>query len=92
MGIYSDGQVYGVSLSFHDTIVFEEMYATKLTIIQVQKIKDFYNTLTNEQKDSVIIRFYTLCTSTCELSQRGQDMYWWPANKDILEKLFATVV
>ena len=64
----------------------------KLTYAQVQDIKEFYNTLNVDKKNMVVIRFYMSCVSTYEPSQPGQGMCWWPANKDELEKLFASAV
>lgn len=92
MGVYSDGYVYGVSFILNNTDVFTETSDTKLILVQLQRLKEFYNTLTADEKDRVIIRFYMSCTSTYESSQQAQGMYWWPANKNELEKLFAMPV
>ena len=92
MGIYSDGYIYGVSLSLHGSTIFEKTYDTKLTYAQVQDVREFYDTLNADKKDMVLIRFYMSCVSTHEPSQIGHGMCWWPANKDELEKLFFTVV
>jgi hypothetical protein len=92
MGVYSDRYVYGVSFILNNTDVFTETSDTKLILVQLQRVKEFYNTLTADEKDRVIIRFYMLCTSTYESSQQAQCMYWWPANKNELKKLFAMPV
>ncbi len=95
MGIYSDGYVYGVSLSLHGTTIFEKTYDAKLTYAQVQNVKGFYETLNADEKDKVVIRFYMSCLSTYEPSQPSQGMCWWPTNKDEHDehdKLFATAV
>ena len=92
MGIYSDGHVYGVSLSLHGTTIFEKTYDTKLTYAQVQNVKDFYETLNADEKDKIVIRFYMSCVSTYEPFQTGQGMCWWPTYKAELEQLFATAV
>jgi hypothetical protein len=92
MGIYSDGYVYGVSLSLDGTTIFEKTNDTKLTFAQVQNVKGFYETLNVDEKHKIVIRFYMSCVSTYEPSQPGQTMCWWPANKDMLEQLIAAVV
>ena len=92
MGIYSNGYVYGVSFILDDTDVFTETSDTKLTLVQIHRVKAFYTTLTADEKDRIVIRFYTSCTSTYDPSQHSQGMYWWPTNKVELEKLFAMPV
>lgn len=90
MGIYSDGNVYGVCWNIYnesgDFITrFEKIYLTKMTIENIQEIKQSYDILTDNEKNSIIIRFYTNCTDTYG---SGTYMSWFPGNKDSLEELF----
>ena len=91
MGIYSDGNVYGVCFSLNEDIILEKKYEEIITPIQIQEIKEFYNKLTIEEKNIVIIRFYTACSSTYEL-ESSKFMTWFPSDKNLLEKLFNTVL
>ena len=84
MGIYSDGNVYGVRLVLNNDIVFEETYDHIMRLSELEKVKDVYEPLTAEEKTAMNIWFYTLCSSTL-----GTDSItcWFPGNKVLLEKL-----
>jgi len=45
MGIYSDGNVYGISLVLNDIVLFQEKYQESLTGYQVEPVKECYNTV-----------------------------------------------
>lgn len=66
MGIYSDGQIYGVLLAINEDILYDKKYEEKINIYQLQELKEIYNKINDEDKETLIIRFYTLITSTYE--------------------------
>lgn len=85
MGIYSDGNVYGLRLVLNDDILFEERYDHKMTMIELQNVKKCYEMMTLEEKNAINICFYTLCSTT--YTTANSIMCWFPANKVLLEKL-----
>jgi len=84
MGIYSDGNVYGVRLVLYDSILFEQTYNHIMTYSELEKLKQIYENLTTEEKEAISIWFYTLCSTTLGAHSI---MCWFPGNKVLLEKL-----
>lgn len=92
MGIYNDGNIYGVSWILRndedkeEDEKYEKKQDTKLTKENIAEIKAEYDKLTESEKNRiVIIRFYTCCSDTY-----GPDSYmcWWTGNKERLNELF----
>jgi hypothetical protein len=53
MGIYSDGNIYGISIKVEDLTVYEKIYDEPATSFQIQEAKDFYKSI--GQKGYVLI-------------------------------------
>ena len=92
MGIYSDGNIYGISISMQVgtnlTEIFNKSNSYVMTSEQIQEATAIYDKLTEGEKSSLKIRFYTSCSSTYELASTPF-MSWFPADLASLEKLFA---
>lgn len=92
MGIYSDGNIYGIAISLQVdsffTELFNKTYPTAMTCDQIQEAKAIYDKLTEGEKDSLNIRFYTSCSSTYDLAS-APFMSWFPGDLTSLEKLFS---
>ena len=88
MGIYSNGDVYGVSLFLNNTIIFERKYDEKLLSNQILEIKEFYEKLSFEDKNKLLISFYTSCSSSYNVTETESFMSWLPGNEKILQELF----
>ena len=92
MGIYSDGNIYGISISLqigsYFSELFNKIYPTVMTCEQIQEAKDIYDKLTESEKSTLNIRFYTNCSSTYDLVS-APFMSWFPGDLVSLEKLFS---
>ena len=60
MGIYSSGKISGVKLTLNNSIIFEYTSSS----MNIKKLKDVYENLTNEDKDQLVIDFYSVSSST----------------------------
>ena len=89
MGIYFDGGVYGVSFILDEDILFEEKYAAQIAPPQIRKVKECYDKLSAQQKNRLIIHFYTLCSSTYSSSKSEPFMSWMLGSKEGLEQLLS---
>jgi hypothetical protein len=88
MGIYSDGAVYGVSLSIGTRSIIERTYEQKMTGPQIQEIKHIYDTLSIEDKHNITVRFYTSAVATYTHENMSSFMTWFPGTRSTLETLF----
>ena len=88
MGIYSNGDVYGISFFLNNTIIFERKYDEKLLLNQILEIKEFYEKLSFENKNELLISFYTSCSSTYSITETESFMSWMPGDTKLLQKLF----
>jgi hypothetical protein len=96
MGIYSDGNVYGVRLRQYqmspveepDILLhtFERIYPSKMTVQHIEEIKEQYDLL-NRDDTRIIVSFYTSCTDTYDDTGESY-MCWWPGDTDRLKELF----
>ena len=92
MGIYNDGNVYGVGWRLYDGETelvrhFEKTYPEKMTLEQIQEVKEQYDLLTYIEQNNITIRFFTSCSSTYDAGSPPY-MSWWPGDKLQLTKLF----
>ena len=87
MGIYSNGDIYGISLSLNENILFEKKYNHKINSIQIEEVKEIYDKLLLEEKDKLIIQFYVSCVTTYNILDTEPFMSWIPRTKDSLEKM-----
>ena len=91
MGIYSDGNIYGITLSLQVgtffTELFNKIYPNAMNVEQIQEAKAIYDNLTESEKRSLNVRFYTNCSSTYDLTS-APFMSWFPGDLISLEKLF----
>ena len=88
MGIYSDGNVYGISLVLNHNVLFEEKYEEPVRPDQLDYAKDCYSKLNEEEKDVLTIHFYTKCSTTYSLRNTEEFFAWFPATKQMLVKMF----
>jgi len=91
MGIYSDGNIYGVSFYKNEVNLYEKSYNHIITLLEIQDVKEYYDTLTSEEKDALTILFYKSCSSTYLASKENSFMAWFPGRKATLETLFGAV-
>ena len=90
MGIYSDGNIYGIMFSLNDNVLFERRHEEKLNRQHIQEVKDYYGSLSDEVKNKMIILFYTYCSSSYDMIETSKFMSWFPGNKETLEKLISS--
>lgn len=96
MGIYTDGNVYGVKWEIIDTndeivSMFEKIHPQKLNMEQIQEIKTFYDQPIQVGCRRGRIHFYTRYDSTYEVGLSNMDtscMGWWSGTQVSLEELF----
>ncbi len=102
MGIYSDGNVYGVRLQQYqmspveepDILIhtFERIYPSKMTVQHIEEIKEQYDLLIdsalNRDDTRIVVSFYTSCTDTYDADNQGSYMCWWPGDTGQLKELF----
>ena len=95
MGIYTDGNVYGVQIVTYDEIDGKEMmylekkYDTKMNLEQIAEIKKDYETIFKDilPGSSLRVFFYTSCVDTYDPDSIPW-MGWWPGSVESLEELF----
>jgi len=95
MGIYTDGNIYGVKLITYDintdeTIVFmEKKYDTKMNLEQISEIKKEYEAIFKDILPDTSLRvfFYTSCMDTYDPDSIPW-MGWWNGTIESLEELF----
>ena len=93
MGIYTDGNVYGVFLSiFNDEddfiVLLDKKYDTKMSAEQVLEVKAEYDKLSEDIKREVRIQFHVLCNTIYEIENSVPFMSLWPGSLAMLEELF----
>ena len=81
MGVYSDRKVYGISLHLEKTL-FEKTYLEEITLEQKEEVRQFYDSLTKEQKEKLMVRFF-LSFKTPENTFTS----WVPATNTAVEQL-----
>lgn len=90
MGIYSDGNVYGILIELNGKKMFLKTSLVKFTEDELREAKSVYEALTAEEKQKASISFYISCSSTYDSPNAESFMAWFPSSNDILEKLLAT--
>ena len=93
MGIYTDGNIYGIyCFDIDDSgnmIVFiDKKYDTKMTLEQVKEVKIEYDKLSEDIKKQMRIKFYTSICGTYELYGNKPSISTWPGSQEMLEELF----
>ena len=96
MGIYTDGNVYGVFAYTNQddgkpVVLFKKQYATKMTYEQIQAVKTCYDKLSIVELSMLRIQFFTYYSysyNTSCLNPVEKD--WYPGNTDMLQELFMT--
>ena len=86
MSIYSNGHVYGISIELNNNIIFERKYNERINNDEIDEIKEYYNKLTNEEKNNIIPRIYTLCSSI-ESKENIPYMCWYTYDKELFNNL-----
>ena len=93
MGIYTDGNVYGVWCFIQNddgsvTVFIDKKYDTKMNSAQIEDIKSEYENISEDNKKEMSIKFYTMICSSYELVNTPS-MTHWPGTRAMLEELFA---
>lgn len=98
MGIYPDGNVYGVGWRVYDASdnliqEYEKKYPTKMTHENIQEVKKDYDLLTEEQKSTISIYFLTMVTTTYNIGlstaeDDGPFLSRWSGDIIRLQELF----
>jgi hypothetical protein len=86
MGVYSDGNIYGILFTLNNSVLFESLFE-KLTSEHIQEVKDYYGSLSDEVKNKIKILFYRYCSSSYNIIETSKFMSWFPGNNKTLEKL-----
>jgi hypothetical protein len=93
MGIYYDGNVYGIGWELYDyenmvfMIKFEKRTKNKMTMEELQEVKIEYNKLMEEQKEECDYYVITECSTTYNLYEPALRTKYGFARKR-LERLF----
>ena len=94
MGIYYDGNIYGVSWKIfdndnQDNIIkkFEKSYNEKMNIENIQEIKAEYDKITDIEKTYIEFYVLTSCYTTYEIDSRSAYV-WYHFKKKRLENFF----
>ena len=93
MGIYSDGNIYGISIDLKNdknnfSELFNKIYSEIMTAEQIQEAKLVYLSINEADKLNLSVRFYTSCTTTYDVYSTPF-MSWFPSDVVTLEKLFS---
>ena len=94
MGIYTDGNVYGVWCFIQNddgsfTVFIDKKYDTKMNSAQIEDIKSEYENISEDNKKEMSIKFYTMICSTYEPGGVcTPSTTHWPGTRTMLEELF----
>ena len=96
MGISSDGNIYGISWNIYDINEnfirrFEKTYSKKITLQQIEEIKEEYYKLNDIDLINIKIKIYTKCQTSYQIDfnkNNNEFMCWFPFNKISLAELF----
>ena len=93
MGIYTDGNVYGIYCfdiddSGNMIVLIDKKYDAKMSLEQVKEVKIEYDKLSEDIKKQMRIKFYTSICCTYELYGNKPSISTWPGNIKMLEELF----
>ena len=84
MGIYTNLDIFGISIDDISITLFTKKYDTIMTKEQMEEVFLFYTELPD--KSNLSFRLYTECSSTHDL-QSKKNMTWYPISRNqFLEK------
>lgn len=85
MGIYSNGQVYGLKWYYSDRfdVILEKIYEEEMTYDDILQVKETYDNITNF--DNLSLWYYTKCSSTYG---DGEFMSWFTIDKNGMDEWF----
>lgn len=86
MGVYSNGHIYGISISLNDDTLFYKIYDKRLEPGGYYMIKEFYDDIPSENRQHLQILLYTLCSSTASPTSQAF-MSWFPVACETFEDL-----
>jgi hypothetical protein len=89
MGIYANGDIYGIKIYTNndDDIItlFTKKYDNIMNNKQIKEAYLFYKELSN--KDNISFQIYTECFTTHDINNKKTFMNWYPMSfTDFLEK------
>lgn len=85
MGIYSSGNISGVTLTLNDSVIFEYTIP-----INIKKLKEVYENLRYEDKNNLIIDSYSLSSSTYMTSKTEPFISKFRGSRETLENYLKT--
>jgi uncharacterized protein (DUF2344 family) len=96
MGIHSDGNIYGISWNIYDIDdnfirKFEKIYSEKITLQQIEEIKEEYYKLNNFELINIKVKIFTKCSTSYQIDfnkNKREFMCWIPFSKISLAELF----
>lgn len=93
MGIYTNGNIFGISIyNFHDDIInilYKKKYDLLMNKEELKEAFLFYNELSN--KDNILFKIYTECISTYDNSNKNKNyMDWYPISLNMFLEKFGT--
>ncbi len=94
MGIYYDGNVYGISWNIYNScddsnIIkrFEKSYDEKMNVENIIEIKEEFDKLTTTEKENTKFYVLTSCCSTYEVNS-SSNFVWYSFKKTRLTNFF----
>jgi len=86
MGIYASGIIFGIRIYNYNTL-FEIKQDEMISDEQKKEAYSFYTGLNN--KNDISFRFYTECSSTQDIDNKGKIMRWYPMSLNSFLEKFA---
>lgn len=91
MGIYTNGEIYGISIYKIDDdnihTLFTHKYESIINDEQIREVYLFYTEL--DDKNNVLFKIYTECSSTLDKYNRANYMEWYPISLNIFLEKFS---
>jgi hypothetical protein len=93
MGIYYDGNVYGIGWELYNedytklVIKYEKRYEEKMTTEQIQEVQSDYDKLSDQDKAQCTYYVLTSCTTTYEINTTAMHVPY-AVSKERLELFF----
>ena len=96
MGVYNDGNVYGVYCftitddeSYHLTILIDKKYTSKMNLAQIEEVRIEYEKIPEDIKKEMRVHFYTSVTTSYDTNNSNTPFITtWPGTHKMLEELF----
>jgi len=84
MGVYSDGNIYGVSFMLDGETIFQKVFKGGMGSLEKYEVDAAYKALTSEQREKIHVYVYASCASTYVLEPPDSFMAWFPGDYKML--------